>query len=113
MVADESEQGSEGVAEIEADSSDSEGERKKIGDRLFDDGDAKIGNEADLREMAKEMSSEMLEQVIQKESPELIAMLHELKESMKEINTRLKPVLTLLKENSQNPPKRLSKLPIF
>ena len=40
-------------------------------------------------------------------------MLHELKESMREVNSKLKPVLAILKENHQNPPKRLAKLPIF
>lgn len=58
------------------------------------------------------MSSDLLNQVIQKDSPELIAMLHELQESMKEINSKLKPVLVIIKGNS-HPPKKLANLPIF
>jgi hypothetical protein len=56
-------------------SSEEEGPRKKIGDKLFeDDGDHVIN----LKEMAKDMDPELFKMVIQKESPELIAMLHEL-----------------------------------
>ena len=47
--------------EIEEDSSDSEGERKKIGDKLFDDGEEKAKAATDFKALAKEMSSEMLE----------------------------------------------------
>ena len=113
VIQDDQDSEKEADNDIEVDSSDSEGERKKIGDKLFDDGEDKNEKGTDFRALAKEMDSDLLEQVIQKDSPELIAMLHELQESMTEINTKLKPVLDILKAKSQNPPKKLAKLPIF
>lgn len=94
----------EGQEEIpEESSSDEEVERKKIGDKLFDD---ENDDPINLKEMAKDMDPELFRMVIEKESPELMAMLNELQESMTEVKDRLQPVLAKLR----NPSKRLSKL---
>jgi hypothetical protein len=60
----------------------------------------KVNSVSNIRELAKEMSPELLEQVIQKDSPELIAMIHELNESLLVVNKQLKPVLAKLKQNA-------------
>ena len=66
---------SEGEEEIPEESeSDEEVERKKIGDKLFDEDDEPIN----LKEMAKDMDPQLFRMVIEKESPELLAMLNEL-----------------------------------
>lgn len=95
---------SSGEEEIPEESeSDEEVERKKIGDKLFEEGNEDPIN---LKEMAKDMDPELFKMVIQKESPELIAMLNELQESMVEVKTRLLPVLSKIRQ----PSKRLSQL---
>jgi hypothetical protein len=78
---------SEGEEEIpEENESDEEVERKKIGDKLFDE---EVDDPINLKEMAKDMDPELFRMVIEKESPELIAMLNELQDSMTEVKTRL------------------------
>ena len=78
---------SEGEEEIPEESeSDEEVERKKIGDKLFDE---EVDDPINLKEMAKDMDPELFRMVIEKESPELIAMLNELQDSMTEVKTRL------------------------
>jgi hypothetical protein len=78
---------SEGEEEIPEESeSDEEVERKKIGDKLFEE---EVDDPINLKEMAKDMDPELFRMVIEKESPELIAMLNELQDSMTEVKTRL------------------------
>ena len=78
---------SEGEEEIPEDSeSDEEVERKKIGDKLFNE---EADDPINLKEMAKDMDPELFRMVIEKESPELLAMLNELQDSMTEVKTRL------------------------
>lgn len=86
---------SEGEEEIPEESeSDEEVQRKKIGDKLFDEEE---DDPINLKEMAKDMDPQLFRMVIEKESPELIAMLNELQESMTEVRNRLQPVLAKLR----------------
>ena len=52
-----------------------------------------------LREYAKDMDPELLEKMIEKESPDLHPMLYELRDSMQTINHRIKPSLEAIKNN--------------
>ena len=97
---------SSGEEEIPQESeSEDEVSRKKIGDKLFEE---EVEDPINLKEMAKDMDPQLFRMVIEKESPELIAMLNELQESMTDVNTRLQPVL----QKIRNPSKRLSQLVI-
>lgn len=96
------EQGQEEIPQIEDSESEEETTRKKIGDKLFEEDEGPIN----LREMAKDMDPQLFRMVVEKEAPELIAMLNELQESLTLIREQLQPVLTKLK----TPSSRLSKL---
>ena len=62
--------------ESSEDSSDSDGDGRRLGDKLFDEEkDDKIQN---LRDLAKDMDPELLQGLIEKENPELMPMLLEL-----------------------------------
>jgi len=54
-----------------------------------------------LREYAKDMDPELLNQLIEKESPDLGPMLYELQESASMISHRLKPSLEILSSQSE------------
>ena len=77
-----------------SDSSDDEGDRKRIGDKLFSEkGNKAVLSAETIREYAKDMETPMLEKLIEKEMPELNPMLFELRSALSELNDRIKPAL--------------------
>lgn len=114
IVKDKEDNAKELAQEQSSDDSDSEestGGRRRIGDKLFTDsgkGKSLLSAET-VREYAKDMDPQMLEQLIEKQMPELNPMLFELRQATDELNSRIKPAMQILKAESRKFPKNCEK----
>jgi hypothetical protein len=98
-VGDQKEESSDNES---SDDSEKGGKGRKIGDRLFDNKEAKKGGKLDMstiQEYAKEMDSKMLNKLIEKESPELSPMLVELKDALHQLETQVTPAIELMNDS--------------
>ena len=82
----------EPLAVSESDSDSEAGAKTKLGDRLFTSDEKRL-TPAILREYAKEMDPKTLEQLIEKDSPELSPMLFELQDATHTMRHVLEPTL--------------------